>query len=296
MNRKIRDKTPFSKQCIFCEQTAQSREHVYPKWIQKYILPVDAMTLHKVARPINDQSLKLGPAGRGKMFRTGDALSQKAKVVCNACNNGWMSEIESETEEILSSIISGNWSIIENQDIIKLRKWIQLRSIIFDQLDPQTSVISKFHRMQFRDGKLNDDAWGVTFARFRGFNDRCFFHSAGKFRLPIEHESHLLIASCMFTVGKVVFQSFYSEIEGITGLSDEISTVDLNKGNNTFYEKYGFCTIESDIKNIEVLNTVVAYDLDYLRLRKAYMLSFVHDLSLEIGTPFDLEKEYNSES
>jgi hypothetical protein len=42
----------------------------------------------------------------GPLHRKGDARSQKLKVVCKACNSGWMSELQDRTKPVLLPLLT----------------------------------------------------------------------------------------------------------------------------------------------------------------------------------------------
>src|ERR1035438_8110347 len=74
--------------CIFCPNTVNSREHVWPMWIHE----------RKDFGPLN--------------FRRGDGVvtvipdpKVTARLVCDICNNGWMSKLEEPNIPIISCMM-----------------------------------------------------------------------------------------------------------------------------------------------------------------------------------------------
>jgi hypothetical protein len=79
--------------CVFCGGTADSREHLLPVWLQG-VLPSDGLAVHY--RQIGE----VKKSWKKKKF------SEKAKVVCEICNTGWMSQLEREAKPILAPAIT----------------------------------------------------------------------------------------------------------------------------------------------------------------------------------------------
>jgi hypothetical protein len=65
--------------CLFCDNNSGSREHLWPQWIHE----------RKDFGPINFQ---LGNSQKKEL----PDPEVKVKTVCGVCNNGWMSQLESD--------------------------------------------------------------------------------------------------------------------------------------------------------------------------------------------------------
>jgi hypothetical protein len=82
------------RRCIFCGNVADDREHLLPQWLQR-ILPSEEPVVH-----FRETGGIEAPQWERKPFR------EKAKFVCKTCNQGWMSELESEAKPILTPAIT----------------------------------------------------------------------------------------------------------------------------------------------------------------------------------------------
>jgi hypothetical protein len=71
------------RKCVFCPSTKLTQEHVWGNWVNGILPPEIAFTTRR----------KTSPTGDFKEWRT-IGLSQTAGVACRACNNGWMSDLE----------------------------------------------------------------------------------------------------------------------------------------------------------------------------------------------------------
>lgn len=86
-----------NRACIFCGEPADSDEHLLSEWLQG-VLPSDEPVLHY--RQIGgDESER-----REWMKRP---FREKAGVVCDDCNTGWMSRLESGAKPTSSPGRSG---------------------------------------------------------------------------------------------------------------------------------------------------------------------------------------------
>jgi hypothetical protein len=85
-----------SRACIFCGEPADSDEHLLPVWLQG-VLPSDEPVLHyrQIGRDEGERQEWMK-----RPFR------EKAGVVCNDCNTGWMSRLENRAKPILTPAIT----------------------------------------------------------------------------------------------------------------------------------------------------------------------------------------------
>ena len=60
------------------------------------------------------------------------SLDRHCRCVCAACNNGWMSEIESRTKSILGNLIAGKSIEWNSRNQRRLAVWVCLRMYIFE--------------------------------------------------------------------------------------------------------------------------------------------------------------------
>jgi hypothetical protein len=84
---------------VFCGGSPVTAEHVWPQWIAKY-LPERKIS-HLVVVEAEDREPAIEYRGDRLPFTT------EARCVCKACNEGWMHELETSAEAILSPLIEG---------------------------------------------------------------------------------------------------------------------------------------------------------------------------------------------
>ena len=85
----------MKRTCIFCGKDDLTKEHVLPKWLQKYFGPA-AGGLHVISKRDSDP-----------ITFNDKAFARTARIVCGGCNSGWMSLLEAETEKLLGPLVTG---------------------------------------------------------------------------------------------------------------------------------------------------------------------------------------------
>jgi hypothetical protein len=88
------------RQCVFCGVGKVSNEHVYPIWFRKLF----AERSGGKARWVDTSRPDFQEPG----LKFVEKLDVKVKRVCEGCNNGWMSQLETKAKPILSPMIMGD--------------------------------------------------------------------------------------------------------------------------------------------------------------------------------------------
>lgn len=131
---------PRPHRCIFCGKTGRrSREHIHPKWMRRHFPNTRPKTTHSVRH--RDEAIK-----DGKLARPGDFFAQTLRVVCARCNNGWMSQLQTEAKPYLERLIEGDW---ENFDAIGrsiVARWAVMYAMVGEFDDPPTIGIPDHQR------------------------------------------------------------------------------------------------------------------------------------------------------
>ena len=87
------------KRCIFCGSRVNSVEDAIPRWLLRH---------HEHLYNKGPTSWTWGaiddPVHRRK--GTWDGLAIRVRSVCNLCNNGWMSDLERETQPLMEPMMS----------------------------------------------------------------------------------------------------------------------------------------------------------------------------------------------
>lgn len=116
------------KTCIFCgEQGSISKEHFWPEWLAPHIRAGEAgsnVSEFHAAEGKNPPSLQR------RSERPGDVVTKKIRAVCERCNNGWMSEVESNVKPTILALLEGSRTNLTNEEVSTLSFWMAVKTIV----------------------------------------------------------------------------------------------------------------------------------------------------------------------
>ena len=96
-------------------------EHVYPDWLSKHF-PKSLMGINEIS---GDGSPRSWPEA---------VFQHKAKIVCADCNNGWMSDIETNAQPILKNLIlTHDSAVLDKQAQQKVAVWAQKTVLVLNR-------------------------------------------------------------------------------------------------------------------------------------------------------------------
>jgi len=159
---------PITK-CIFCSSANLTGEHIFSKWLHKYLGP----------RPKNKSLSFSGreyPDGRKEppILRKMRGQMRDWKVYCvcggdsRSCNNGWMRALENSARPLLIPLINGEEGFrISPKDQGAISAWAILKAIVgeYDSRLP-TTVHHKQRKYIREHGSPPLHGWGVWIGRF----------------------------------------------------------------------------------------------------------------------------------
>jgi hypothetical protein len=108
--------------------------------------------------------------------RPGEVKSKRLKVVCGACNNGWMGRIEEQTKHILEPMIKGEFIILDHSNQLQLATWLTLKIVVAEHnLNKHVSNIetrkafkqtpAPLHGMRIWIAQCGEDGWQSAYWR-----------------------------------------------------------------------------------------------------------------------------------
>ncbi|HEY5970966.1 MAG TPA: hypothetical protein VIT22_03165 [Pseudoxanthomonas sp.] len=146
----MRDKKP----CIFCGRLGnKSKEHFYPAWLSEHI---DGTGIHNISTVLT----QLGAAPKtltSRSRRQGHLITKKLRVVCQICNNGWMSQIENSVKDILIAGLTGEHLDLSIDQQRNLVSWVCLKTIISEHSDPKLASTPFVDRHAFYTDRVVPD-------------------------------------------------------------------------------------------------------------------------------------------
>lgn len=80
------------RQCLFCDNPANRREDIFPDWILNQL---------QTKKP----TLITGFSGPRAIYQIGTKATLKSRCVCESCNSGWMSDLETQSRPIIGPLL-----------------------------------------------------------------------------------------------------------------------------------------------------------------------------------------------
>jgi hypothetical protein len=112
----------MARQCLFCSNTARSREHLWPAWIHDRLQITGPI---RIARGRNPAQMSDNP-------------EIKVKSVCGTCNNGWMRLLETECIPLIGSLAQDISTPLDNSQQSLLAVWALKTAIVTDSTNKTT--------------------------------------------------------------------------------------------------------------------------------------------------------------
>jgi hypothetical protein len=196
---------PSKKTCIFCRQTGKlTKEHLWGDWLRQHIPRDSTHNLHFVTE-------RERPAQKGRLHGPGDPHSRRLLVVCNECNNGWMSALQTAAKPWLGPLARGDWLPLEYDAQCALAAWATMFAMVVEFAHPPTVVIPQAERTGFKVTRATPPGWLIFLGRYDDPHGRdgAFNHHAGVHFGIYDHPRSAFFyeeQSCGFIVGKVMFQ------------------------------------------------------------------------------------------
>lgn len=142
--------TTEARGCVFCGATSGlTREHLLPQWIWRDF-GSPGQKLGTTTAPFKTKEtwdLSTEPGHRTYEPDYSRAFvhpaARKAKLVCGTCNNGWMADLEGETQRIMHGLLDGDdddWRSLDPDDRMTLRRWSQKTAVMFEQFDREVRL------------------------------------------------------------------------------------------------------------------------------------------------------------
>ena len=153
------------QQCVFCGQVPLTKEHFWPSWMKEAI-PQSKYNQHLRVESDGKKKIRYFSEGVQKKI-TGPPGSWQQKVVCSVCNNGWMSQIETEAKPILTALAFGESVEIKKKEQIILSKWAFLKVIIGEFNEVPKRYITREERHFFFKYKTVPSEWRIWIARLK---------------------------------------------------------------------------------------------------------------------------------
>jgi hypothetical protein len=177
-----------TKECLFCENPADSREDLWPLWI---------------LRRVNTRETIRRTVGKKAPYFT---VSRKIRIksVCRKCNNGWMSKLESECIPLLGSLLEDVSLNLDSHHQQLASLWATKIAMVLDSIEGRARFYLKSDCEQFKKNRLIPEGTIVWTGRYFG---RSLHTSSADFTANLNES--LPVADCATTVilvGHLIFE------------------------------------------------------------------------------------------
>jgi hypothetical protein len=125
-----------SKPCRFCGTTDRqiTNEHVWPEWLADF--------LPNISQPGHSERWSSG-AGRQRWRQP--LLTSTVRAFCNACNAGWMSDIENAAKPIIGPMVRGLAATLDASAQRAVANWAVLKGLVAVQTSQNEQPIPERH-------------------------------------------------------------------------------------------------------------------------------------------------------
>jgi hypothetical protein len=101
----------MGRQCVFCGSSDLTREHILPDWLTEIGLDLKPSIHHA------------GPLNRLPRQWSARPYATTVKMVCAACNNGWLSQLEGVAKPVIAPLILGEGRRLPVDDQALIAAW-----------------------------------------------------------------------------------------------------------------------------------------------------------------------------
>ena len=177
------------KQCLFCENYANSKEDTFPLWLLEIV-----GNRQDMRKAVSDLPIKIQKGSSVLRIRT----------VCTTCNNGWMSKLEQDTIPVLRPLLVDLSVRLSPEQQSLLASWAMKTGVVLDSIHKHTRFYRKEECKNLRENRTIPTGTVVWIGRYLGNG----LH-AGQSDFSLDSPPHRKIANgCVitFVLGHVVFQ------------------------------------------------------------------------------------------
>ena len=202
------------RECAFCSQPANSKEHVWPDWLRR-TEDIRAALPHVLAEQRG--------AGAPEVVRQYEDQPYKMKTgyVCKTCNHGWMSDLEQDVEQIMGGMLAGRGRELGSGSQAALAAWAFKMAVVFDRVwDADAWVVPSEHAHALREHgepPYGTRLWMASYDTTSVGISRMFACSTALEGQDYDSDSRNVYVRT-FTVGPTLFQIYGTTNPGLTEL------------------------------------------------------------------------------
>lgn len=98
---------------------------------------------------------------RGKFHKPGSPSSHQLRVVCQTCNNGWMSDMQNAAISHLVPLLNGLWTDLDDEASLAVANYVTMVTLVLEFADTHTITATPEERAVFMRTKKPASNWQV---------------------------------------------------------------------------------------------------------------------------------------
>lgn len=168
------------KKCIFCQGYGMSKEHLWPDWLSSYF---NKTSNDKHVSELYSSEGKSPSILQRRNERPGNLITKKFRVVCETCNNGWMSQLEEKVKPTLLGIIENKSVTLTEQNLSILSRWLVMKVMVAEQSEEGTQVTPEVERKKFYENEKIPNYFRVYIARQKTTHESAYLRQSATLAL-----------------------------------------------------------------------------------------------------------------
>lgn len=170
----------MSKQCLFCDNAVNSKEHVWPRWL------IRLLNAAEESRPM---SLRRHDGTVANWLAKNSPL--QFKEVCIQCNNEWMSDLENAAIPVMTPLIRGKAMTLNTGQQTTIGAWATKCAMLFDAHDAGDVFYDRLDRLHFRRSLTPPlNSTGIWLGRYNTTGSSRAFTEHRTLRTPLQRSGH----------------------------------------------------------------------------------------------------------
>lgn len=156
--------------CIFCDGKPLTHEDFYPRWARE-----SGLLKGEHPKTIRWNSTH-GAGAVQTLVVGGDPITRTLKVVCDKCNNGWMSELQNRAKPILTAMCLGHWPTLDKVGARTIGAWATMFTMVIEFDHIENVAATKVERRKFRATRNPPPFWSVSVGRYERSTNNVKWH------------------------------------------------------------------------------------------------------------------------
>ncbi len=152
---------PSTRNCIFCGVGKLTREHEWAQWLHPYLKTGE---MGFVRSELRDNTT--GQLHYDRIY-PGSILDKTLKTVCSACNNGWMSRLQTRAKPYIIALLKDEDIILDAEAQGIVASWAVMFSIVA-YTRSGNDLIPFLERITFSETQRPNMNWRAWIGRYHG--------------------------------------------------------------------------------------------------------------------------------